>query len=277
MARRYFDTLLESSRGRGRRRGLTLPVSIALHLVALVAVVVVPLMVKEPLPEVADTTVLAFFAEPATAPPPPPPPPPPPAPAAPRPKMQEPPRQKPVPVPEEPRFVAPVETPPEVPADTPDLGQGEGVPGGSPEGVPGGVPEGVPGGQEGGVPGGVVGGSEGGVVGGVIGGVGGAEPPPVPDGPVRVGGQVKAPRKVKDAAPVYPEVAKQARVQGTVILEATIGSDGRVQEVRVLKGVPLLNEAALDAVRSWAYTPTLLNGVPVPVVMSVTVTFRIGA
>ncbi|HET8647139.1 MAG TPA: energy transducer TonB, partial [Vicinamibacteria bacterium] len=75
--------------------------------------------------------------------------------------------------------------------------------------------------------------------------------------------------------PVYPEMAKQARVQGTVVLEATIDPSGRVDNVRVLRGIPLLNEAALDAVRKWVYSPTLLNGTPVPVIMTVTVNFTL--
>jgi TonB family protein len=92
---------------------------------------------------------------------------------------------------------------------------------------------------------------------------------------VRVGGAVKEPRKLKDVRPLYPDIAKQARVQGVVILEARIGPRGDVTAVRVLRGIPLLNEAAVDAVKQWAYEPTLLNGVPVPVIMTVTVNFRL--
>jgi TonB family protein len=101
----------------------------------------------------------------------------------------------------------------------------------------------------------------------------------VPDGvaaeAVRIGGTIKEPRKLKNVAPVYPDIAKQARVQGTVILECTISPQGQVTEVKVLRGVPLLDEAAIDAVRQWVYTPTLLNGVPVAVIMTVTVNFKI--
>ena len=70
-------------------------------------------------------------------------------------------------------------------------------------------------------------------------------------------------------------MAQQARVQGVVIIEATIGVDGSVDSARVLRSVPLLDEAALEAVRQWVYTPTLLNGVPVPVIMTVTVQFTL--
>jgi protein TonB len=102
-------------------------------------------------------------------------------------------------------------------------------------------------------------------------------PPPAPQAqePIRVGGRIKMPAKIKDAAPIYPPIAQAARVQGTVILEAVIGVDGRVQNVRVLRSIPLLDQAAIDAVRQWEYSATLLNGVPVPVVMTVTVTFTL--
>ena len=96
-----------------------------------------------------------------------------------------------------------------------------------------------------------------------------------PPGPVRVGGTIREPKKLNDVRPFYPAIARQARVQGVVILEALIAPDGRVEEVTVLKGVPLLDEAAMEAVRQWVYTPTLLNGVPVPVIMTVTVAFSL--
>jgi protein TonB len=124
-----------------------------------------------------------------------------------------------------------------------------------------------------GIPGGVEGGVEGGVVGGVVGGLHDEPPPPVV--PVRVGGQIKEPRKVKHVPPVYPEAARQARLRGAVIVEAVIGPDGRVHEARLLRGVPLLDAAALEAVRQWVYTPTLVSGVPVPVVMTITVSFNL--
>ncbi len=75
--------------------------------------------------------------------------------------------------------------------------------------------------------------------------------------------------------PVYPPIAQSARVQGVVIIEAIIGPDGRVTEAKVLRSIPLLDAAALDAVKQWVYTPTLLNGVPVPVIMTVTVNFTL--
>ena len=131
-------------------------------------------------------------------------------------------------------------------------------------------------GFEGGVAGGVEGGVPGGAVGGVVGGLPEAPPPPPPPAaPVRVGGNIKAPTKTKMVNPVYPPIAQSARVQGVVIIEATIGPNGRVQQAKVLRSIPLLDQAALEAVKQWEFTPTLLNGVPVPVIMTVTVQFTL--
>jgi len=104
-------------------------------------------------------------------------------------------------------------------------------------------------------------------------GVAGTAPPEV--APIRVGGEIEEPRKVRNVRPVYPDAAKESRVQGVVVLECTISPQGKVVEVKTLRSVPLLDEAAIEAVRQWEYTPTLLNGVPVPVVMTVTVNFRL--
>jgi protein TonB len=90
-----------------------------------------------------------------------------------------------------------------------------------------------------------------------------------------VGNGVREPRKLRHVSPVYPDVARQARVQGVVILELTISPEGRVSDARILRGIPLLDQAALDAVRQWVYTPTLVQGTPVPVLMTVTVNFRL--
>ncbi|MGH7552486.1 MAG: energy transducer TonB [Longimicrobiales bacterium] len=102
-------------------------------------------------------------------------------------------------------------------------------------------------------------------------------PPPAPRErePVRVGGAITRPERLHDVPPVYPTVARVARLEGTVILEAVIGTDGTVRDVRVLRSVSLLDNAAIEAVRQWVFTPTRLNGEPVPVVMTVTVTFRL--
>jgi TonB family protein len=136
----------------------------------------------------------------------------------------------------------------------------------------GGVPGGVPGGVTGGVPGGVAGGAQ-------------AEMVFVPARPtvemgralnaVRVGGAVKQPTKIRDVKPVYPALARQAGVTGVVILEVVIDEYGDVAEGRVLRSIPLLDEAALDAVKEWKYVPPQVNGAPGAVVMTVTVNFSL--
>jgi TonB family protein len=91
--------------------------------------------------------------------------------------------------------------------------------------------------------------------------------------PIRIGGGVKTPTKIRDVKPEYPPIAQSARVQGVVIIEAIIDDAGQVAAARVLRSIPLLDQAALAAVEQWAFTPTLLNGVPSPVLMTVTVNF----
>src|SRR5438445_3597416 len=137
----------------------------------------------------------------------------------------------------------------------------------------------------GGVPGGVPGGTPGGVIGGIIGSVPSAAPPPPPPPPVkkeepkvsriRVGGNVQQAKLVKQPRPVYPPLAKQARIQGVVRLNAIIGKDGTIQDIKAASGHPLLVPAALEAVRQWVYKPTLLNGNPVEVVTVVDVNFTL--
>jgi TonB family protein len=92
---------------------------------------------------------------------------------------------------------------------------------------------------------------------------------------VRVGGKIKAPTKTKDVKPEYPAAAQATKAAGTVIIEATIGADGKVIDAKVLRSVPMLDQAALDAVKQWEYSPTLLNGKPVPVKITVTVNFKL--
>jgi len=132
-------------------------------------------------------------------------------------------------------------------------------------------------GMTGGVPGGVAGGSMGGVLRGVIGGMGGAPPPPKPrpTGPIRVGGNVQAARILNRVQPVYPPLARQTRISGTVRLHAIISKDGTIQQLEVMSGHPLLQQSALDAVRQWRYQPTLLNGEPVEVDTTIDVIFSL--
>lgn len=100
--------------------------------------------------------------------------------------------------------------------------------------------------------------------------------PTKPADPVRPGGNVKAPTRIVNVPPVYPAVAIAARISGTVIIEAVIDVDGTVRDAKVLRSIPLLDAAALAAVKQWRYSPTTLNGIPVAVVMTVSVRFEIG-
>jgi|KBSMisStandDraft_5_1062788.scaffolds.fasta_scaffold129791_2 protein TonB len=100
-------------------------------------------------------------------------------------------------------------------------------------------------------------------------------PPPPPVVPIRLHSGMTAPVKLADVAPIYPVIARNAHIQGVVILEAVLNAQGGVESVRVLRSVPTLDEAAMDAVQRWRYTPALLNGQPVPVVMTVTVNFKL--
>ena len=101
--------------------------------------------------------------------------------------------------------------------------------------------------------------------------------PPAPQAPIRLSSGIVPPRKTLNVDPVYPSIARTARVEGVVILEAVIDRLGRVESVRVLRSIPLLDQAAIDAVRQWRFTPTLLNGTPVSIVMVVTVNFALAA
>jgi protein TonB len=173
------------------------------------------------------------------APPPPPPPPPPPAPAgAPKAvKSAKAPIPKPLPAGD---LVAPLEAPTEIPTEDFGLVTGE---------------------------------VDTGVTGGALGGVEGGMPGAPAEEPIRVGGEVQPPKKLKDVRPEYPVTARNARVEGTVILEAVIDSRGMVADVRVLKSIPLLDEAAVEAVKQWRYQATMLNGEAVAILMTVTVNF----
>jgi len=226
-------------------------VSTTVQATVVALVLLVPfLFMTQRLPEVP--TMMAFVA----VPPAPPPPPPPPAAAA---KPKEPPKAAAV----EPETALSV--PLEEPSKIAELPNDEG----SDTGVPGGV--------EGGIPGGVVG--------GVVGGLPEAPPPPppppaapAPRAPVRIGGQITAPQLVKRVDPVYPPLAVKARIQGVVILEATVGEEGDVQDVRLLRSLnPLLDREAERALREWRYSPLVLNGTRVPFVLTVTLSFFLEA
>ena len=236
-----FEVLLELPGGERKRRAGSALAGVVFQALVLAVLVIVPMAFTETLDvrELVRTWVVA--------PPPPPPPPPPPAPA-----VQVRPRR--ITQMLAGKLVAPTVIPKEIAQvlEAPEL-----VPG-----VVGGVPGGIPGGQIGGV------------IGGVIGGIPTAIPKPVtPPKPIRVGGRVTAPRQIRRVDPVYPALARQARIEGSVRIDAVIDETGRVVETKVLSGHPILVKAALDAVQQWVYEPTLLNDQAVPVVLEVTVNF----
>jgi protein TonB len=167
-----------------------------------------------------------------------------------------------------PREVPKFHQPTEVPKEVPQVEPSTDTTGAQEGGVAGGVAGGQVGGVVGGQIGGVIGGTLGGTLGGQVGGTG--------TGPVRVGGDVKAPVKTSGNDPIYTEVARKANIQGIVIIEAIIDQNGNVTDVRVLKGLPLgLDSSALNAVKNWKFKPGTLNGQAVPVYYNLTVTFRI--
>jgi protein TonB len=125
----------------------------------------------------------------------------------------------------------------------------------------------------GGVPGGVEGGVPGGVVGGIVGGLPSEPAESSTPRVVRIGGKIIAPKLVTVVKPEYPPLATQARLQGIVILEAFVGVDGKVKEVKPLRGPVILVDAALEAVKQWRYRPLLLNGAPTQFILTVTVAF----
>lgn len=134
------------------------------------------------------------------------------------------------------------------------------------------------------------GGQIGGVLGGVLGGVPSVAPPPPPPPPqtvdtppaaaapklLRVGGQVEAARVISAPPPTYPVLAKEARVGGVVTLDAVIGADGHIENLKLISGPPLLVEAAMNAVKQWTYRPTILNGQPFKVETQILVNFSLG-
>jgi periplasmic protein TonB len=129
-----------------------------------------------------------------------------------------------------------------------------------------------------GVAGGVPGGQPGGVMGGVLSGA--VPPPPVPiasapKGPIRVGKGLKAPRLIFGPDPVYPLLARHARVSGAVVIDAVIDTQGNIAEMRAVSGSPLLVMAAMQALRQWKYEPTILGGQAFPVQLLVTITFEL--
>jgi protein TonB len=247
----FMVYLVYSAAKTGNWRRATIPIAYIFEGVLVGLFVLVPLIYTEALP----AAQLMVFLE---APPPPPPPPPPPAAAAPRIVRRvtmEDIMKAPTVIPKSVRIVR----------DTPEPLQNAAV------GVVGGIP--------GGVPGGTFGGTLGAVLGGVLTPNTAPPPPPPPKAAtpkrIRVGGQVENARLIFQPKPEYPPLAKMARIQGTVRLEAIISKDGTIQDLKVVSGHPLLVKAALEAVQRWRYQPTLLNGEPVEVVTEVDVNFTL--
>src|ERR1035438_1600344 len=138
------------------------------------------------------------------------------------------------------------------------------------------------GGVMGGIPGGVAGGTPGGVLGSILSATPSNLPPPPPPPPVKaalkritIGGNVQQAKLVRQPKPVYPPLAKQARISGVVHLAAVISKDGTIQDLKVISGHPLLIPSALEAVKQWVYQPTLLNGEPVEVSTQIDVNFTL--
>ncbi|HET8644128.1 MAG TPA: energy transducer TonB [Vicinamibacteria bacterium] len=228
-----------------RKRSTTFTLSLVIHSVLVAVVIIAPLLLEDVLPAPSEA-VRAFFVTPAQVAPPPPPPPPPPAAGA-RVGAKAPAA---APLPDPSKFTAPIEIPQEIPPE-----------------------ETLSFGVEGGVAGGVEGGVAGGVVGGIVGGLPQEAPPPPKV--VRVGGQLRAPKMVRKVPPIYPPLAQAARLQALVILEAHVDTTGRVRQVKVLRGQPLFEEAAVEAVKQWRYMPLLLNGEPTEFLLTVTVQFNL--
>ena len=99
--------------------------------------------------------------------------------------------------------------------------------------------------------------------------------PPKPQGPIKVADLPVPPRKIVDVRPIYPEIARVAHIEGLVVLEAVLDPSGQVTQLRIIRSVPMLDQAAMDAVRQWRYTPTMYYGQPVSVLMSITIKFSL--
>ena len=236
-----FDELVESSPvGKKTNKGWTIFVSTAIQVLCVLVLILIPLIYTEALPRAMMATLLI-------APPPPPPPPPPPA--AVEVKVIKPVARlltqgrlmQPRAIPKNVVVFREAELPPEPP---PGMGVFGGV-----ENLLGGLGEGAS---------------------------GGPAPPPRQLQRQKIGGQVQAAKIVTQPQPIYPPLARQARIQGRVVLHAIIDKDGRVSELQVVSGHPLLVKAALDAVQNWRYQPTILNQEPVEVDTTIDVNFVLG-
>jgi protein TonB len=243
----FEDSLIESGGRLRTKRGMTTTLSFVLQAVLVGVLVLIPLLFTEALPK---TQLMTFLV----APPPPPPPPPPPA-AAPIKIVKQVQTdiingqlRTPTKIPEKVQMIKEDEAPPPVM---------------SAAGVVGGVPGGVPGGQMGGV------------IGGIISSTPVAVPKVATPQRVRVSQGVTQGLLIRKVQPNYPPLARQARIQGTVLLQAEISKDGTIENLRLISGHPMLAPAAIEAVKQWRYKPYILNGEPVEVETQITVNFTL--
>jgi periplasmic protein TonB len=238
MASDLFGDVTHAPQHLGSRRWYTLPLSILTHAVAIGAILVIPLIATGELPTIRRAIAFGDIDITPVVPPPPP--------------------VRPAAAPDSDRtpmsstnvapLVAPPTIGPEVLPDGPtDIGDVHGVP----DGVPGGLSTAFPAIE--------------------------LEPPPpaAVQGPIRITKGVTPPRRIVYVQPVYPPIAQANRISGRVVIEAIIGPTGEVRSTRLIQSVPFLNDAALTAVRQWRYTPTLLNGVAVSVILTVSVDFML--
>ncbi|HYL13214.1 MAG TPA: energy transducer TonB [Terriglobales bacterium] len=243
----FEDSLIESGGKLRTKRGMTTAVSFVLQVALVGILVLVPLLFTEALPKQQLMTFLV-------APPPPPPPPPPPA-ATPI---------KTVKIVQSDIMNGQLRTPTKIPEKVQMIKEEEAPP-----------PIASMGGVVGGVPGGVPGGQMGGVIGGIISSTPVAVPRVAAPQRVRVSQGVSQGLLIKKVQPPYPPLARQARIQGQVVLQAEISKDGTIQNLRLISGHPMLAPSAIEAVKQWRYKPYYLNGEPVEVETQITVIFSL--
>ena len=238
----FEDSLVESAGRLKTKAKYTTVLSFALQIAIIGILVLIPLIYTEALPAKAMMTMLV-------APPPPPPPPPPPAQVVQVKKITT-------------EIVdGALRQPTKIPEKIKKIVEEEAPPPATSMGVPGAV-------------GGVPGGSMGGVLGGVLSAANSTAPKIQPQR-VRISSGVAAGKIINKVQPVYPPIAKSARVQGKVVLQAIISKNGTIENLKVVSGHPMLTQAAIDAVSRWRYQPYILNGEPVEVETNVEVTFTL--
>jgi len=242
----FEDSLVESAGRIRTKRGWTTLLSFLLEGLAIGVMILLPLIYTEALPK---QQLMSFLVAP-----PPPPPPPPPAAA----------QQIKVVKVESDIVNGELRTPTKIPEKVKMIQEDAPPP-----------PVSSTGGVVGGVPGGVPGGSLGGVIGGIIGSAPVAMPKVAAPQRIRVSSGVAQGMLIQQVQPVYPPMAKMARVQGTVVLQAVISKEGTIENLRVVSGHPMLIQSALDAVKQWRYKPYLLSGEPVEVDTQITVNFNL--